>query len=456
MDSPTFSLGNTLARYPYGDDFDGLRSLYGTATQSYFVKEMATTASTWGPEESGIGFANDLHVNAAVGKDGSGTTAVKILVGSLDTSGAIAVDNRAYPVSSVGTWNGFLLSGANAAIRPPSVAMRYVVKTAGVSQEVLAYALKQQNNSACPGIKIHYSNNEFANSITVSLLTDCTIHDPALAYDGLHDRFFLLYVAHSSTPGQDNVLMYRSALATNLGTWSTAASLNIVTVDSPSFACDASGNCILVYLSANAPNPVFVDQKTTIDATGNITLLGTSSSLDTYFKTVSATYRRVSGVSQWFVVDTFTGGTANTANGVYLPASLQKLSIPLSWTGADWVDVGSTISHRASLAGSVAREARGEGQGPDRGRESGRKISYRRKMSGWKGRLNALSPCGRGPPPPSGPRRASPRTCRGGCQWPLSSRARLPLSAALWLPSPRRPSARAAGRCRARAGRQFG
>ncbi|MFM2421233.1 MAG: Matrixin, partial [Pseudomonadota bacterium] len=229
MDSPTFNNGNTLARYPYGDDIAGIRSLYSTRNQTRYFRER--TGASWGSEVS-YGAGVQMHVNAAVGKTGSGD---RVVVASLDPAGtAVHFGRASFPLgSSPSITNRFVTSSS---WRPPGIA------GSDLTNLWVAAWTGAMNTLGCNGITIARSTDVFDSVSLISLPGDCTVHDPVVAYMGNRDRFILLYVrrAWGANAAMNNRLMARTTSDGGLS-WTSAQDLGEMSAEGADLKCSFWG-----------------------------------------------------------------------------------------------------------------------------------------------------------------------------------------------------------------------
>ncbi len=348
-------------RYPWGDDFDGVRSatMYGVRSQSYYWKAMTTGSTAWGSENS-TGLALDSHVNGTIGSSNAGGH--KVIVGATD-NGAVVYDRWPYPMTSTLEDSRFIPGSSS--MRPPGIAGR----ADGNELWVGAWPLKRANWGSCPEIFLNISNDSFATYDNFSLGSPhCTVHDVAVAYDPISDRFILVYVRDSQTLTQNHVVFARTASSADINScfgdcghkWTSAQNLGFTTIDAPSLACGGLSNqCVLTYLTADTQKPPKHKSTTyTVDAsTGLLTSVSWSTSSDTYFKTMSAGVRTRNGAMSWVLADNWIGATSMNAamNGTYDADTLHKPSVPFVWSGSDWTEAGITSIHRPALASSAPR-----------------------------------------------------------------------------------------------------
>jgi hypothetical protein len=219
---------------------------------------------------------------------------------------------------------------------------------------------KVPTNTSCPFITVAASSDQFINFTPVDFPNDCTVHDVAVTYEPIAQRFVMLYVRRSQTPAQDNVIVARSASASSVASavvWTAPQDLGIVTLDAPGIACSngTPSQCILTYIEANQNTPVFTTRFISISGTGQVALGSTSTSTagPAYWKTIPAAIRTFGGQPEYVVTDNWPGDDwpnwSNNANGFYDIGSLHKTSVPLSWTGSDYRPVIHAY-HRAALA----------------------------------------------------------------------------------------------------------
>ena len=104
MQTGAYECGNILSRYPYGDDIDGMRSLYGYGLggiPAAFWREKFAS-SPWSGEVAVTPADGVWPVLAAVGRSGSGS---KVVVTELSDTGNVIAFNRAtYPLLASSTW----------------------------------------------------------------------------------------------------------------------------------------------------------------------------------------------------------------------------------------------------------------------------------------------------------------------------------------------------------------
>jgi hypothetical protein len=343
--------GTTLQRFPSGDDFAGIRSFYGPVGQSYRFRTLAPGTDTWSAER-GDHFLATGHVNAALGKAPSGH---KIVVASLDggdqAGTRIWFDNAVFPLGIQPSWQSF--SPSQTSLRPPAVAG----KADGSSVWVAALSNKKTFINECSNITVLRSTDAFATMSATNLTNDCTIHDPALAYDPVSDRFILLYVQRSSSDFTVNdVIIARTASAADTSTWTSPQNLGIKTLDAPALACrDASSQCLFTYLTADTNIPFFVNRSVTVSAsTGQLSLGGLHTASDFYFKTIAAGVRTFNSAPQWIIADNYNNDVADyIANGSYSVFTLHKTAVPFTDSGWNFLD--EVPWHRPALASSAPR-----------------------------------------------------------------------------------------------------
>lgn len=354
MDSPTFSCGNSLARYPYGDDIDGggandsMRGLYPLGGNPVAYWRETTNGQSWGLETAVPAADGVWHIPAAVGNVGGG--ADQVVVGELADNGDVIAFNRAnYPLSGGSSWTATYY-GVDA-WRPPTVA--------GVTQSygelwVSGLARAQLNATSCPGFRVYRSTNAFATATSVDLGADnCGLmHEPTVTFDSSAGRFVLFFVrrtAFVSSSGVRKTGKIYARTSTDGTTWTSAQDLGIWTIDAVDIACEPD-NCLMGYLKATSNSPVLVNQKFTVNpATGNITLYSSTQTTELQDRTPAVGVFTQGSSYDWLLARTQPRTTSVTdrANSTYELNNAESTVVPFSSFG--WYNAISAV-RRPSLA----------------------------------------------------------------------------------------------------------
>lgn len=161
-----------------------------------------------------------------------------------------------------------------------------------------AWPVYQDRYWQCGGITIARSADLFGTAGITTLTGDCTLRQPALAYDPKSGRFILAYVVQSSVrqnyaddpgdPLQDAIVVRTSV---DGRTWSSPQTLDVYGVpvkstDTPAIACGTSGDCLLTaeisFQTDPRPRPSALDIKVGSDGRVSIVAVG-GGSLHTQF-----------------------------------------------------------------------------------------------------------------------------------------------------------------------------
>ena len=345
MDSAALGFGNTLARYPYGDDINGMRSVYaaeGTRSLAPRWKEYNPTTDTWSANTYGTGGTTAMNVATGVGRKNDGFDWV--IMGHLGTNQQIYYRRSKVPLTSSSTWDNWTYGSSYLSWRSPAVAGR-----SGTSLWTMAMTNQQTTltSPSCSGIRIWESNNGFEGVTRTDFANDCTIHQPALVWDPSSSRFVLMIVNHSNTSSNDKVFARTS---TDGITWTTAQDLNEWTTDGVSLACGA-GDCLLGLARGTSNSETLVTRAFTVNAgTGAVTIGGTAIYSGTIQRTPAVGALRVSGVDRNLTVMQWSSANTDHANGRGALWSSEAGAYPPA--AFSWVTGSISTDHTVALATS--------------------------------------------------------------------------------------------------------
>jgi hypothetical protein len=248
--------GSLGYRFPYGDDIEGARSLYGTRSHSEFWKRYEPSTETFTQPYSFGGTVN-LSTAGTITQTGSSTWSV-IRAATSTAADRVWFNDASYPLGLssvwddrywlVDTWHSPALTSNAAAQTTPYYA-------------VAAFPLAADDSASCAGVRIGRSSDLF-DSVTYSDYgTVCTNSPVALAYDTTSDRYILVWVdmywAHHTNPTlrlRSGRLMARTSSDGLDFPVSTERPLGLYANSPPSVACEDS-ECVLSFVDANSVYP---------------------------------------------------------------------------------------------------------------------------------------------------------------------------------------------------------
>ncbi len=344
MEAAAFQLGNVLARYPYGDDIDGMRQMYpDSVTQTRRWRGMSGTS--WGSQYT-ISGSTSMHSTAAVGVRSSGNRIVSTRVSP--GGSRLYFARTDFPPSSSSSWAQTYYEWPT--WRPAAITGR----NESTELWVTAWAPKQVVATDCPGIRVATSTNGFSSVANQTTLTGgsswcSTSHEPALTYDPDSNRFVMAFVLRPS-PSQTVNKAGRvcTRTSTNGTSWTGSVCETYRTIDAVDLACDDDGSCVMAMIEGEPTSlPHVIYRSFTVDGAGAVDFDDYSLPGGVDDRTASVAVREYGGDEDWFFgVSRATSVTAR-ANGSYSIQYDRDDGVPpgsLSFTSVD------TAEHRADLA----------------------------------------------------------------------------------------------------------
>lgn len=224
--------GNTLARVPYGDDIEGLRSIFGQGSNRIKVGiyddnggfTWVTTPGTFAHQRYGATITETAAGNSYV-----------IHAGPSPTGTSMHFRRTPYPVTANSTWTN--RSTSHNAWAPPRMVSNQD-KTVAVWPNTTRYV------ENCGEIVVAYTSNAFDLTSYYQLNDSCTRHPVSIAYDPVTDLYVMAYLRHSMDPAKNNRIMFR--VSTDALLWEDPIDSTIRSSLAPSVAC-SDGECVLTY-----------------------------------------------------------------------------------------------------------------------------------------------------------------------------------------------------------------
>jgi hypothetical protein len=279
MDSPSFGVGNTRARYPYGDDIDCSYPKWGSVNCTRYVSKLPPQPATAFQNPQQVGGGSDAHFTstAAVGADNSGQA--WFVSGALHPNfNFLRFTRTQHPVTASPTWQGSLIGGSSR--RPPSIASRPIAD----SVHLWGAAWTNEEQTAAPnGMTVAASSDMFQTVSSIKSLFDGGLggspasfvpQEPALFYDSNTQRWGILFVRSDGT--FDDELF--ATTSTDLVNWTPMQDLGFQTLDAPSASCVPFSYCTATFLKSYVLDPTIVTKSFTINPSTGAIVWGSSRS----------------------------------------------------------------------------------------------------------------------------------------------------------------------------------
>jgi hypothetical protein len=345
MQANTYGNGNTLARFPYGDDILGIQSLYPARTGE-FRRWRPYSNGIWGPEVTVT--TNDVTTPTEVVEALTPTGYKFISTFVRPTGGRVYFSRTNSPLTAGSAWVQTSVDGD--AWRPPAVAGRW----GGLygSLQVAAWPLSP-TTSACNGMRIARSTDAFASASFSTEIGVCSANSPALAFDYHSGYFVMIYTNQeldgSANPGSTDRLLGRTS--TDGLVWSAAQDLGIYSTDAPSLSCLGFMDCILGYTRGSTEIPFQLTREIGIvPATGAITLGAWAGSTNLLQRRPSVVTVDAAGSSLHHLAMSWTTTLTSLANGI------GRIWTTTSWTNPissfNWLNTSVDTPHAPTLTGS--------------------------------------------------------------------------------------------------------
>lgn len=250
---PTGSLGY---RFPYGDDIEGARSLYGTRSHSEYWRRYEPSTERFTAAYSFGGSVN-LPTAGAISQTGSNTWSV-IRAATNIAADRVWFNDAAYPLSSSSVWDdrAWLVDTWH----PPALTSNAAAETTPY-YAVAAFPLAAEDSGTCAGVRVGRSSNLFDSISYSDYSTICTNSPVALAYDTTSDRYVMAWVdmywahhPHSVTRLRSGRLMTRTSSDGLNFPATTERPLGLHSASPPSLACEDS-ECVLSFVDGNSEYP---------------------------------------------------------------------------------------------------------------------------------------------------------------------------------------------------------
>lgn len=348
MQSDTHGLGNTLARFPYGDDIAFARAVYGVRTHQEYFKEYTASTQSWETTYVGDGVTN-MAINGAIGTGSDGSW--QVLRAKVNTTGDhVHFTRAAYPLTSSPSWSN--RNSATSTFRSPSVAARGTSSPLWVAAWPLA-----ETTVGCAGARFFASTNTFDSVTAVNVNDICTLHQIGLAYSPTADRFVMAYVAHfpDNTARESDTGRIFMRTSTNGWSWSSPAELDtgLYTGAGPSLACRADGACVLSYVDGDSIKQYDRQRAFTVSSAGVITL-GASSGTNNWLADAPLMATSTTGSPDATILTLpWPSGSGNVAQGNYQLYAGQDDQFPVFVSS--WVSGGETMVVRPGIASNPGR-----------------------------------------------------------------------------------------------------
>ena len=347
MQGNAFGNGSTLSRYPFGDDIEGIQSLYPTRTGEY-RRWKAYTAGSWGSETTVT--TNDV-ITPTEAVTALTSTGYKVISTFLRPSGGRVYFSRtAYPLTGASTWTQTFVDGD--AWRSPAVAGRWGGLLSNL--QVAAWPLSP-TTIACNGMRIARSTDAFATASFSTEAAICSAHSPALAYDYYSGRFVMIYVNQEGSGSANPELTDRLYAVTSLDgvSWTAPQNLNIYSTDAPTLACYGVSDCIMGYARASTELPFQLTRHISVNpGSGAITMGSWAGSTNILQRRPGVFMLNSAGSSLYHMAMTWTTNLTSLANGLGRIWTTTSWANPIS--SFSWVNTSVDSPHGPSLTGIPA------------------------------------------------------------------------------------------------------
>jgi len=348
MQSNTHSLGNTLSRFPYGDDIDFIRDTYGVRSHDEYFKEYSASSESWLTTTSGPGTIN-MPPNAAIGRESDGSW--EVMRAKVTTSGTSVHFTRAsYPLSSSSSWDN--RSSATSTWRSPAVAAKNTTDERWVAGWPL-----EQVTIGCPGVRFFSSSSGFDGATAANTPDICTIHGLGVAYDPTSDLFVMAYVGHypNGTPEESDTGRVFMRTSTNGYSWPISSEFDtgLYASTDPDLTCRADGACVLSYTNGSSIKQYDRQRAFTVNSSGTVSL-GSVSTTNNWLAAPPQLATSTTGVPDSTILQLpWPTSWANIAKGQFNPYSAQDDAFPVSVSS--WTSMSETVQMRPAMASNPSR-----------------------------------------------------------------------------------------------------
>lgn len=336
-------LHGVLARYPFGDDIDGIRSIYadeGLAGLQKHWRSWNSSTDTWSTATAFGGTSSFLPVHAAIG-DAQGTN-YAITATTQNSDGKVYYHRATLPLSGSSSWPS--TNFAYYTWVTPAMASDHVTTN---GKFLSVFPQVTQTTSSCGAFRFLLSSTGMTSASTYTKTDMCSLLAPGLDYDSTNGRWILAWVHFDfSTPEDTGMVKYRTS--TDGINWTSPAYAGFYSLDTPSVSCRTGGECQFGYVRASsvAPTPVF--RKMTFDQNG----AATAGSYTTYAadiqREVSATF--VGGEAAWLATFDVPPSTTWQSRGWGSFYSVLDSDNPVNNTAEA---VGESSEHPGFVAGNT-------------------------------------------------------------------------------------------------------
>jgi Matrixin len=348
MQSNTHGVGNTLSRFPYGDDIDYIRDTYGVRSHSEFFKEYSASTESWLTTNAGSGTLN-MAPNGAIGRESDGSW--EVMRAKVTTTGTSVHFTRAdYPLAASPVWTN--RGSATQTWRSPAVAARNTSDERWVAGWPL-----EQVTIGCAGARFFSSADGFNGATAANISDICTIHGLGMAYDPVSQRFVMAYVGHYPDGSSQEFDTGRVFIRTSTNGWSWPSSGEVDTglfaSTDPGLACRADGSCVLSYTNGSSVKQYGTQRAFTVSSAGGITL-GSSLGSSNWVGAAPQIATSTTGSPDSTILQLpWATSWGNIAKGAYFPYSVQDDTFPVFTAG--WTAMGDTVQLRPAMASNPGR-----------------------------------------------------------------------------------------------------
>lgn len=348
MDTGSLGVGNTQARFPYGDDMDGAITIYGQEPNiGYWAKwdQGASGFSGWNTFAYPLALSNGVTVTTSAA-DGN----VVVATGTKIDFSKVYFFRAPHPVPSSmpATWPSRLI--VDRTRHAVGIAGTPIGWPPGVNSpgQLAVWSRERQTATSCPGYRATWSSNAFANLNMQTPTSGCLAHGPKVAYDPNSDHWVTIFVLSDTGSTQDEVFAQTSADGV---TWGPAQDLGAVALDTPNVACALFSGCTMIYPRANIDSWIEEDNFAINASTGAIVR---STSINNHNRTPvspAITVRNTGSGSdiEWFQSLTWGQDADLTKNTYEFYTSRSAGPLGSLPTTFNWVDMGTGSVTQSAL-----------------------------------------------------------------------------------------------------------
>jgi hypothetical protein len=267
--NPSGSAGNTLLRFPFSDDVDGVQSIYGPPNAgALMLSTHRAGAGGWDTPQD-ISRVSLISANAAIGTVGNGPGLV--IAHPSATTRQIAFARTAIPVGPNPTFTHANFS--NSTYRPVAIA---TTPHAGpwVPKWLAGWIAPQPDMFRCSPVRMCNSPDAFADSSNrFNVQFGCSTREPAIAFDPVTTWWVAFQVVSEAPPPGSTFNTRSGAITVSTSpdgvTWAIPTTTGLYAVDSVDVACSNNQGCSLAFQNGASVNAYSMSYAFTINHVPN-------------------------------------------------------------------------------------------------------------------------------------------------------------------------------------------